>query len=121
MHRLTVIASVICCTLVAGACGSSSPTAPKDTFNGSWLGVLGPDTIRIAATQTGTAFSGTGTVSPGGQTVTFVGTSTPPTLNGTLTAGTTPIAFTGSYVTPDSIVGVLSAGGSSAGFSLKKQ
>jgi hypothetical protein len=120
MHRLTVIGSLMCCALVAGACGSSS-TGPKDTFNGTWVGILGADTVRVSATQTGSAFTGTGTINPGNNAVTFIGTSTPPTLQGTLSAGSSAIAFTGNYITPDSIAGILSAGGQSAGFSLKKQ
>jgi hypothetical protein len=95
MPRLLVVASLVCATLAAAACGSS--TAPADTFNGTYNSAwanepLVVDTLQV--TQSGATLTGTdvehvnggaaedaaisGSVT--GNTVTFVVTSGSNTL-----------------------------------------
>jgi type 1 fimbria pilin len=124
MKRLAVIGSLLCGTLAVAACSSSSaPKANPTTFAGSWVGYVLSDTANITATQTGTAFTGTGTLFSNSNStgVTFIGTSTPPSISGSLTALGSTLSFTGNYVTPDSIVGTLTEGSNTAPFILIKQ
>jgi hypothetical protein len=131
MHRLTVIGSVICCALFAGACGSSS-TGPKDVFSGHWVGLIYNTSTSIAVdanpTQNGSTIGGTTILSVGSQNVTapLTGTSTPPSLNVVVivppgTSGDT-LTFIGTYITADSVFGkVIESGDSVAVAGLKKQ
>src|ERR1700722_17752576 len=61
MKRLAVIGSLLVGAVTLAACGSS--TAPKPTtFAGSWVGYVLADTANITATQSGNAFTGSGTL-----------------------------------------------------------
>jgi hypothetical protein len=122
MNRLAVIASIVCCTLAAAACGSS--TAPVDTFNGTWAGNLaGVTQITVNATQNGSAITGTGTaVNTSTYTLVVTGTSTPPSLNLAITASDNEqLTFDGAYITADSVAGMIHEGSDSVALSLKKQ
>jgi hypothetical protein len=123
MHRLVVVASTVCCILAAAACGSSS-TAPVDTFSGTWTGGVEEAAVTLTSSQTGNSFSGTGIVVESGDTdaVTFSGTSTPPTLNATLTIGSeSGYTFDGTYQSATSVTGFLHLGTDSAQMTLNKQ
>jgi hypothetical protein len=123
MNRLVVVASIACCALTAAACGSSS-TAPKDTFAGTWVGTLEGTTITITATQNGSNFSGSGNAVDGStdDTVTFSGTSTPPTISATLTVGSEAGYFYhGSYQSTTVVTGYLGLGTDSLPMTLNKQ
>jgi hypothetical protein len=126
MNRLVVIASIACCALTAAACGSSS-TGPTDTFTGTWTGTVEEASITLVATQSGSNFTGTGSVvvSPGGpgdtSAVSFNGMSTPPNVNATLTIGSQEgYTFDGTYSTPNEVTGWLHLGLDSAQVSLTK-
>jgi len=117
MKRLVLFAL----TVAIAACGSSS-TAPNDKFTGTWYGVVEDDSIIIHATQTGDTFTGTGIAFSGGDTstATFSGTSTPPTLQSTLVIVNAEYsaAFSGRYITADSISGTATGGGLTIPFAL---
>jgi hypothetical protein len=123
MNRLVVVASMIGCALVAAACGSDS-TGPKDTFAGTWVGVANTTTITVTATQNGSTVSGTGTAvnSPNSFTLVVTGTSTPPNVTLAITASDSEhLTFDGTYVTADSVAGMLHEGSDSIAFGVKKQ
>jgi hypothetical protein len=123
MNRLLVVASLVCATLAAAACGSDS-TAPKDVFSGTWAGNLaGVTQLTLTTTQNGSAVTGTGTaVNTNTFTLVVTGTSTPPSLNLAITASDSEhLTFDGSYVTADSVAGMIHEGSDSVALSLKKQ
>lgn len=109
------------------ACGSDS-TGPSQKFDGTWAGnaiVDASDTLHFVfiSSETSGAFTGTGTVSGSGasEAMTFTGTSTPPTINLSLQVESETLTYTGTYVHSDSLVGVVSEGGTSVELDLKKQ
>jgi hypothetical protein len=127
MNRLVVIASIVCGALTAAACGSSS-TGPTDSFTGTWTGSVEGANITLIATQSGSNFTGTGSVvvPPGGagdtSTVSFNGTSTPPNVNADLTIGSqSGYTFDGTYTTRSQVTGWLHLGPDSAQVTLAKQ
>jgi hypothetical protein len=123
MNRLLVVASLVCATLAAAACGSA--TAPANTFNGTynsaWAGESEVvDTLQ--ATQSGTTITGTdvehvnggaandvalsGSVT--GNTVTFAVTSGSNTLGnykGTFTSSTVVTGYF--YYSPTDSIGLV--------------
>jgi hypothetical protein len=121
MKRIAALA------LIAVLAACSSDTAPTDRFSGTWAGsaVIGTDTAHLVlvSTQTGSTVSGTGTATDNNTSsaLTFTGTSTPPSVNLLIISPFDSTSYIGSFVTSDSIVGVLSGGGATLGFSLKKQ
>jgi hypothetical protein len=131
MNRLIVIASLACCTIAASACGSDSTTAPTDSFNGTWAGLIYNESVSLSTTvtvtQTGNAFSGTGSVSSGGQSEAFTitGTSTPPNVTAMILAtsgsNTDTLTVTATYISADSIAGTAVEDGAEATIGLKKQ
>jgi len=138
MRRTAIASALTLATLAALAavagCGGSTPStgtsgAPSDQFVGTWVGTVtsgdSTATVTLMTTQSGSTISGTGNVASGhlslGLTVT--GTSTPPSVSLTaiapLVADT--IAFTGSYITADSVAGTAVTDGETVPLSLKKQ
>lgn len=120
-----------CLIIVAilAACGSDS-SRPTDTFTGTWIGAAIADsadtvTFRFMSTQTGGSVIGTGIVSEGAATngFTFGGTLTAPTLNLMIQAsgGGDPASYAGTYVTSDSIAGIITSGPVTTALDLKKQ
>jgi hypothetical protein len=87
--------------------------------------VTGTDTIHVVlvSAQTGSAVSGTGTASDPttSAALTFSGTSAPPALTLLVISPFDSATYVGTYVSSDSVVGVLSGGGTSSALSLKKQ
>jgi type 1 fimbria pilin len=118
MKRLALFALVV----AIAACGSS--TAPTDTFNGNWYGVVDGDSVKITGSQSGHTFTGNGIVFLGADTdtVTFNGTSTPPTLQSTLAFVNQDVsfAFNGRYINADSISGTATSGEESIAFAIGK-
>jgi type 1 fimbria pilin len=121
MKKFALIAIVA----VLAACGSDN--GPSDTFSGTWSGntVVSPtDTLHFvfSPAQNGSAVTGNGVVSEGGtsEPFTFTGTSTPPSVNLTLTVNSETLTYAGSYVRSDSLVGTISEGSESFGLDLKK-
>jgi hypothetical protein len=133
MHRLLVCATLTCAVLAAAACGSDS-TSPKDTFSGTWNGATylpgsssANDTIYVedlVVTQTGSAFTGTGTGASNGTTagIAVHGTVALPNVSGWLVipAETDSVPFTGAFVNADSISGTIVSGDETLAFGLKK-
>jgi hypothetical protein len=128
MKRFLILGSAV----VLAACSSSS--APKDIFSGTWDGsaTVNAQTLVIntTTTQSGSAVSGTCTGNGGGNTLTcsLTGTSSPPNLTFTMTfSDSEVIAFTGKYVSQDSVAGILTEQESATvtdtvpGFGFKKQ
>jgi hypothetical protein len=121
MNRIAVLALVA----LLAACGGDA--GPTDRFSGTWIGNLVPsgDTIHLVLTpaQTGSTVIGTGTAtdSSGSAPVPFSGTSTPPSVNLTMILKGDTLGYAGTFVTSDSIVGILSAGRTPLPLSLKKQ
>jgi hypothetical protein len=118
MKRLALFAL----TVAVAACGSSS-TGPTDKFTGNWYGLVDGDSVKISATQSGNTFTGNGIVFNfvgDTSTVTFNGTSTPPTLQSILAFvnSETSFAFTGTYISADSISGEAVSGSDSLPFAL---
>jgi type 1 fimbria pilin len=113
--------------LAISACASDS-SAPTDRFDGTWSGdaiVSASDTIHfvMGATQNGSAVAGNGNISEGGasEAITFNGTSSDPSVNLTIIAGSDALTYTATYVRSDSVVGTLTEGSASAGLSMKRQ
>jgi len=107
MKRLAILLIVA----VLAACGSDN-TGPSDKFNGSWIGIIVPDsadtiTVEFNATQTGSSVIGNGVASDAGSSngFTFTGSSTPPTLTLLLQVQSSTATYTGEYITSDSIAG----------------
>ena len=122
MKRIAILALVA----MLAACGSDS-SGPTNKFSGSWTGdaIVDPtDTLHFVfnSAQNGSAVSGSGTVSAGSTVLahTFSGTSTPPSLNFTMTVGSETLTYAGTYIKSDSISGVLTEGSTSVALSLKK-
>src|SRR6476469_1681635 len=112
MKRLAILVAVA----VLSACSSDS-SGPTQRFTGTWSGdamASASDTLHFVFTsaQTGSAVSGSGTVSSGSTLLdyTFTGTSTPPTLNFTLTVGSETLTYAGNYITADSGAGAITEG-----------
>jgi len=107
------------------ACGSDN--GPTDRFSGTWVGraIANNDTLNfnLVAGQNGSAVTGNGTISEGVESapLAFTGTSAPPSVNLMMTFASETLSFTGSYVSSDSVSGIVSEGSSSAPMSLKKQ
>ena len=123
MKRLAMLALLV----AVAACGSDS-SGPTDRFSGTWIGnayVGTTDTVSfvVAASQSGSAVTGTGTASSGGTSIPFTltGTSTPPSLSLVITTGTDTLTYVGSYVTADSVAGTATEGSTVVPLSLKKQ
>jgi hypothetical protein len=117
--------AIIAILAVLAACGSDN--GPSDKFTGTWTGDAatgGSDTLHFVFTpsQNGSAVTGNGTVSEGGssEAMTYTGTSTPPSVNLTLSINSETLTYVGSYVKSDSISGVVSEGGTSVALDLKK-
>ncbi|HWZ61031.1 MAG TPA: hypothetical protein VNW46_18750 [Gemmatimonadaceae bacterium] len=119
---------IACLTLaiVLAACGSSDTThtGPSAfTFTGTWAGTADGDSVTVTAQQTDSIVSGTGSAFILGQSfpITVTGTSAPPNiiLTGNLPCAQT-VTFTGTYVSADSVTGILTQGASSFAFGLKK-
>lgn len=112
---------------VLAACGSDS-SGPSDVFSGTWLGagVLdSTDTLvfEFDATQTGSVVIGNGIVAldSASNSFTFTGASMPPAVNMTLTVGgVSTAAFSGAFVTSDSIAGTIMWGAVPVALGLKK-
>ena len=122
MKRIAILALVA----VLAACGSDS-SGPTNKFSGTWTGDATPDpadTLHFVfnSAQTGSAVSGSGTVSAGSTVLahTFSGTSTPPSLAFTMTVGSETLTYAGTYITSDSIAGTITEGSTSLPLSLKK-
>jgi type 1 fimbria pilin len=121
MKRIAALAFLI----LLAACGSD--TAPTDRFSGTWAGstVSGTDTLHVVlvSSQTGSAVSGTGTASDSASSaaLTFSGTSTPPSVSLLIISPFDSATYNGTFVSSDSVVGVISGGGTSSGLSLKRQ
>ena len=121
MKRIAALALIA----LLAACGSD--TAPTDRFSGTWAGdaVTGADTLHLVlvSSQTGSTISGTGTASEHSTSegLTFSGTSTPPSVSMVIISPFDSATYTGTYASSDSIVGVISGGGTTTGLSLKKQ
>lgn len=121
MKRLAVLALVV----ILAACGSDN-NGPNDAFTGTWTGTTtdNADTLHFTfiSAQSGSAFSGTGTVagSAASAIVTFNGTSTPPTIIMTMEIQSQSLAYSGTFVTDDSIVGTLAQGAAHSALDLKK-
>lgn len=122
MKRVAILATIV----FLAACGSDS-NGPSDKFSGTWSGdainTTG-DTLHFlfVSTQTGAGVTGSGTVSSGGTSegFSFTGTSTPPTVNVTLTAGDETLTYAGVYVTSDSLSGTITENETSVALGLKK-
>ena len=103
MKRL--VAVVLAATLAA--CSSSS--APLGLFTGTWVG--SPDgiiTYTIHARQSDSVVSGSGTFDSPSESGSYTvsGISKPPAVLAlTMTTGNGSIEYTGSFATPDSVVG----------------
>jgi hypothetical protein len=116
--------------LVVGAlmaCGGDS-TGPSQKFSGTWVGnaiVDADDTLHFVfiSSETSGAVTGTGTVANTGasEAITFSGTSTPPTVSLSVLVESETLTYTGTFVHSDSLVGVISEGGTSVELDLKKQ
>lgn len=122
MKRIAILAIVA----VLAACGSDN-SGPTDKFSGTWSGDAYPDatdTLHFVfnSAQTGSAVSGSGTVSSGSTVLahTFSGTSTPPSLAFTMTVGSETLTYAGTYITADSISGAITEGSTTVALSLKK-
>jgi type 1 fimbria pilin len=121
MKRIAALAFIV----LLAACGSD--TGPTDRFSGTWAGttVAGTDTLHVVlvSSQTGSAVSGTGTASDptSSAALTFSGTSAPPSVSLLIISPFDSATYIGSYVSSDSVVGVISGGGTSSELSLKKQ
>jgi len=121
MKRIAVLALVA----ILAACGSDS-SGPTDKFSGTWSGktLNGTDTlgVLIIAAQNGSTVTGTGSLSEGSssESATITGTSTPPSVALTLTIGSNTANYAGSYVSSDSISGIISAGTTSLPLDLAK-
>lgn len=123
MRKFAIVAVVA----ILAACGSDS-SGPSNRFDGAWVGdavVSSSDTVHfvMSGTQTGSTVAGTGTISESGasEAITFSGTSTSPTMNLTIIAGSSTLGYAATYVRSDSVVGVLSENSSTAPLALKKQ
>jgi hypothetical protein len=123
MKRVAILALVV----VLAACGSDS-SGPTDKFSGTWTGKLlsgTTDTLNFVfvAGQNGSTVSGTGNISENGQIEadTFSGTSAPPSIALTIVFGSDTLTYLGSYVSSDSIAGVITEGGTSLALDLAKQ
>ena len=86
--------------------------ASDGTFNGTWSGFDAASELQFVfnASQTGGAVTGSGTASTNGailQARSFSGTSTPPAIIFAWASGNTSLTYAGTYVTSDSIAGVL--------------
>ena len=110
------------------ACSSSDTgnhMAPAPfTFNGTWMGSAGGDSVTVVATQTDTAVSGTGTavISDGTFQFALTGISKSPAITLMVNLPCDLSAtFVGTYVSADSVTGMLTQGGSTFPFGLKKQ
>jgi type 1 fimbria pilin len=121
MKKFAIIAFVA----ALAACGSDN--GPSDKFTGTWSGdaVVSPtDTLHFVFTpaQNGSAVTGSGIISSGGdsEAFTFSGTSTPPSVNLTLQVGSEALAYTGTYIKSDSLAGAISEGSTSIVLDLKK-
>jgi len=125
MKRLALVAFAIALT----ACGSDNNNqnhlAPQpEAFIGTWAGTFEDVvSITIQATQTGTAVTGTGTLTYAGTTYpgTISGTSNPPDLNLTAANGDTTGTYAATWITPDSVAGTFTIDGQTGALSLKKQ
>jgi len=122
MKRVAIVALVA----ILAACGSDN-NGPTDKFSGTWTGkyiVSSTDTANfvLVAGQNGTAVTGTGQISAGTESVplTFSGTSTPPAVNLTVIVGSNMLTYAGSYVSSDSISGIISEGSQSGVLDLAK-
>jgi hypothetical protein len=122
MKRVAILALVV----VLAACGSDS-SGPTNKFSGTWTGkaLAGPtDTLNFVfvAGQNGSTVSGTGNISADGTTLAdvFSGTSAPPSVALTILVGPNTLTYSGSYVSSDSIAGVLSEAGTSLTLDLVK-
>jgi type 1 fimbria pilin len=123
---MRTFATVALVALLA-ACGSDS-SGPSNRFDGAWIGdalVSPTDTVHfvMSGTQTGSTVAGTGLISEASasEAITFSGTSTSPTMNLTIVAGSSTLGYTATYVRSDSVVGVLSENSASAPLTLRKQ
>jgi len=122
MKRIAAVALVA----LLAACGGDA--GPTDRFSGTWAGTAYPatDTVHFVLTpsQTGSTVTGTGMASDAttSATISFTGTSTPPSVNLIMVLNSDTLSYAGTYVSSDSIVGSLSAGsGSPIALGLKKQ
>jgi len=122
MKRVAFLALVA----ILAACGSDS-NGPNERFSGTWTGtaISGSDTISYIfyAAQNGSSVTGTGTISDHNSSAgtTFTGTSTPPSLTLTIGAEADSGTYTGTYVSSDSISGILLYGTTSIPLDLAKQ
>jgi hypothetical protein len=125
MKRIAITA--IACTLFACGGSDNSTAPPSDTFTGTWTGIApeNADTLHFTfiAGQAGSAISGTGTVEDGGNTalMTFTGTLSSPSLIMTLGVNAHSLAYSGTFVRSDSVVGHVAEGSTSLELDLVKQ
>jgi hypothetical protein len=122
MKRVAILATIV----FLAACGSDS-NGPSDKFSGTWSGdaiTSSSDTLHFVfiSTQTGSGVAGSGNVSSGGtaEGFSFTGTSTPPSVNLVLTAGSETLTYAGAYVSSDSLTGIITEGSTSVALGLKK-
>ncbi len=93
--------------------------ASDGTLNGTWTGVDSSDAssplnVKLIATQSGSAVIASGFFTVAGPSNTFfniAGTTTASTVNFHWTSVRTPLRYSGTYVTADSIAGVLEING----------
>jgi hypothetical protein len=121
MNRFAVIASVVCCALAAGACGSSSAPKPN-TFAGTWVGYIEGDTITLNTTETSGALGGGGHIENGSavDTVIVGGTATTTTVSAILTMLGADYSYDATFANADSTSGFLRLNTDSLPLSFKK-
>jgi len=121
MKRVAVLALVAILT----ACGSDS-NGPNEKFSGTWTGraIAVSDTLSFVfdAAQNGSVVTGTGNISDhsSSEVDSFTGTSTPPSVALTIYAGSDTATYAGSYVSSDSISGIITVGTTSVPLDLAK-
>jgi hypothetical protein len=115
MKRLTAAA------LVAVVAACSSPSGPQNGYTGTWKAVTENGFVTTTTTQNDSVVTGTGAFVSGKSRTTFrvSGTSFRPNLNFTMLFDEGGAAtFSGTYVTGDSVAGVLETAPSIGGESL---
>jgi hypothetical protein len=107
------------------ACGGEANTSPKQTVDGQWIGTIGSQDITLNLVQSGSAVSGSGTITntpTGTRALSIAGAYTPPSIAVTLSSGSVDPMSLQASVAGASMTGSLTGSGfTGEGITLTRQ